>query len=138
MEKEKEFYYNLKRGEKYLMQSRKKNRKISDVLEDLTNSLENYNLARKFADDEYEKKLEYKIKDIEEELRNLRNITGLGNKVYSYFSIASLFLALIFISSTITGNAVGESMLNDNFLLGICFFICGLVLAFFYAKIKRT
>ncbi|MDD5012149.1 MAG: hypothetical protein PHQ66_00675 [Candidatus Nanoarchaeia archaeon] len=56
---------------------------------------------------------------------------------FAFLSITSLAFALIFISLNLTGNAIGGITLNDSRWISICFFLCGLLFAFFYLRNKK-
>ncbi|VVB83476.1 Uncharacterised protein [uncultured archaeon] len=63
--------------------------------------------------------------------------TGLGKRLSAVLSISSFLAALVFVSSSLTGNVITELSQNDSRWIGICFFICGLVFTFLYLKGKK-
>jgi hypothetical protein len=62
-----------------------------------------------------------------------------GWKSYSYviLSITSLLAALGFVSISLTGNIINELNQDRSRLMGLCFFICGLIFSFLYLKGKK-
>lgn len=136
-----DFNHYKKEGDKYFSASRKKGKTLDDlndtekVAKTLTPALEFYRTAKCFAKKPQDRiYADEKIYSIRKELRNLEQITG--NTFYVVLSFASLVLALIFIVSNLTGNVVGASGFNDTRWMSVCFFLCGLVFAFFYLRGK--
>ena len=120
----------------YIAKARKNKENLSEVVKNLNSAIRVYQFALPKAEtDNEENYINEQIKELRAERRNLESITG--NKFYAFFSLASLFSALIFLSSSMTGNVVGESILKDSTWLGICFFLCGLTFTFFYLKRKK-
>ena len=59
----------------------------------------------------------------------------LTQKRFGFFSITFLLISLFFVSLNFTGNVILAELNPDiSKLLGICFFICGLVFSFIYLK----
>ncbi len=65
--------------------------------------------------------LEKKVQD--------KNLSGI-------LSISFLAFALLFVSSTFTGNVIGGLSTNNSRLVGICLFACGLIFTFIYLRRK--
>ena len=95
---------------------------------------------------DYHQALNYTEKD-KERMRIQNKITDArisisGDKVsykntpFVFLSIAGFIISLFFLSINFTGAVVG-SVKNDFSILGILFFLCGLVGAFVYARNKR-
>lgn len=59
-----------------------------------------------------------------------------GSRVNAVISIAILSVSLFFVSAGITGFAVLGLAENNLRNIGICFFACGLIMAFVYLKCK--
>ncbi len=62
----------------------------------------------------------------------------LEDKLFIFISsITILSFALFFSLFSLTGNAIGMLTKNDFKWIGVCFFLCGLVFAFFYLKRRK-
>jgi hypothetical protein len=113
---------------------------------DYAHAEDNLIKAERFAFPYDEEKKEY-IKQELVEIRSMKSGRNLSRKVdelsksgnkYSFaiLSIASLFVALGFVSLSFTGNVIAGLEQNDSRWIGLCFFVCGLVFSFFYLKKK--
>jgi hypothetical protein len=71
-----------------------------------------------------------------EELTGTRESIIKKRSPFAFFSIISLLTSLFFVSSGITGFAVLGLAENNLRNIGVCFFACGLILAFVYLKCK--
>jgi len=82
-----------------------------------------------------------RINNVLEEINNRLSIMGiplisLENKILPVLIFSSFILCLFFLSMNFTGAVVGTAK-NDFSILGILFFIGGLIFAFVYARSKR-
>jgi hypothetical protein len=97
--------------------------------------------ARRYSKEEDIKYFEKKILDLGLQQRKLRHgfekmRSGLESK-FGFLSITALAFAFFFVSTNLTGNVIAGFSLGDSRWIGICFFLCGLTLAFFYLKSKK-
>jgi len=58
-------------------------------------------------------------------------------KIHGIISIASLSIALFLVSAEFTGNVISEFGEGGLRNFSICFFLCGLIFAFFYLNAKK-
>jgi hypothetical protein len=82
-----------------------------------------------------------------EQVKKSKNLTStlksqVGNpflKKYPFaiLSIASLLIALSFVSLSLTGNVIAGLEQNNSRWIGLCFFVCGLIFSFLYLRKKR-
>ena len=83
-------------------------------------------------------KIEEKRESLKPQARkNLEKLLYKTKKVYVFLSIAFLISALFFISINLTGNVIAELIPPHFRIVGICFFVCGLIFAFIYLKNKK-
>ncbi|MCK9595590.1 hypothetical protein M0R19_00165 [Candidatus Pacearchaeota archaeon] len=88
------------------------------------------------------KNVRKKLNKLEETLNSLLPNSDSNNySKKSYYpaiiSVLSFLFALFFISSNLTGFAISNTRGNDSNILGLCFFVCGLVFTFIYFKNKK-
>ncbi len=86
--------------------------------------------AEQNAKHNYELAEQVKRKIYEEE-------SGLQKRLFGLLSITALLIAFVLVSFNLTGNVIGNISLNDTRWIGVCFFLCGLVLAFIYLRKKK-
>jgi hypothetical protein len=103
--------------------------------------------AERFAFPYDEDKKKY-IKQQIEEIHSMKAAKNLSRKIdehpkskylttFAVLSIASLLVALGFVSLSLTGNVVGGLDTINSRWVGLCFFICGLVFSFIYLRAKK-
>lgn len=80
--------------------------------------------------------MDYRLgRDIRVEMRE----RGLGKKVVAVFAVVSLVGALVSISMNLTGNVIGGSSDNNNWIsIGLFFLGCALTLFYFKARNRIT
>ncbi|MCL5018231.1 MAG: hypothetical protein M1416_00480 [Candidatus Pacearchaeota archaeon] len=98
--------------------------------------------ARRYLGGEEIKEIEKERASITAERKKLlhgleRIKGGLEKKFLGFSSVFALTLALFFVSSNLTGNAVGNIGVADTKWLAICFFLCGSFFAFIYLRGKN-
>jgi hypothetical protein len=67
----------------------------------------------------------------------LDKIGSMNIKFIAIACLSSLFLSCLYSSAVISGNAISGSYLSVANLLGICFFLLGLLLATLYLKARN-
>jgi len=104
-------------------------------------ALKNYQKAFEYA---YNKKIEDRIKtkmrkaQLVPPSKGKRKRGGLERRLgFATLAIATLVVALFFVSFNLTGYVVGKLAQNHLTLLGISLFILGLIFAFFYFRKKK-
>ncbi len=124
-------------GDEWFLSTKKPS--IYSIEDTLRCAKRDYRFAVKEAESAIEKnRLIKKISSIEAKLATNKPLKGMyGRLSLATSSILTLALALLFVSFNLTGNAVA-GITPDNFKwIGLCFFVCGLVFAFFYLKKKQ-
>jgi len=109
--------------------------RAKEVLEEA----EKYLGPKKFAatDPELVKKISSRLEQIKAKLPIKKRGKLERNLGFASLSIISFTIALFFISSSLTGYAVGELTQENSRLIGTSLFILGLVFTFFYFKNKK-
>jgi uncharacterized membrane protein (DUF485 family) len=104
----------------------------------LEKSKDAFDIARALSSQPIQKeRINNSLREIQNRLRIMGiPLRSLENKIVPVFIFASFILAIFFISINITGAVVG-SVVHDFSILGILFFLKGLVLSFIYARSKR-
>jgi len=113
--------------------------KLMNRIDNIRKAKQNYSQALKYANNKQEKKILESLNYInEKEIKSFFRRSGLEKKsLYATLSIISLLAALFFVSSSFTGYAV-LGLMNDNLKwIGLCFFSCGLILAFIHFSRKN-
>ena len=109
---------------------------------DLMKAIDNFKDARKFAPEEDREEIGEKLTELKHQKKRMlssleRARSGLEKKfIFPILAIATLVIALFFVSFNLTGYAIGGLTQNNSTLLGISLFILGMVFAFFYFKGK--
>lgn len=126
-----------KAGDEWIKQAKLKEN-FRDIKNSLSYAVHDYILANKKAyTDEEKERIKKKINSVSLKLGN-QPITGLQKKLsFATVSIISLISALFFVSFSLTGNSILGIVPNDSQWIGLCFFACGLIFAFFYFKKKN-
>jgi hypothetical protein len=104
----------------------------------LSEAIKSYEHARVLAITPIQKE---RINNVLEKIKNRLRIMGiplknLESKTFPVFIFLSFILSLFFLSMNFTGNVVGTTK-KDFSILGILFFIGGLIFSFVYATSKR-
>jgi len=143
-------------GDNWLLQAFEDKEKSYQLkMSDLSNAINSYKhaaeivegFAKQSSDRDYQREMEnfrnniYKsIQKVQKAMRKLRpegkNLTS-KLQIPAIISISTLLASLIFVSSSITGNAIAGIPANNLRWVGLCFFACGLVFAFILLKKKN-
>lgn len=97
-------------------------------------ALGNYRDALKHSQEEVKQEIRTKIDLLSREDDKL--IRSL-NFIFAFFSLASLVVAFLFISFSLTGNVIVGLNESSSRFIGLCFFVCGLIFAFLYSRKKK-
>jgi len=105
-------------------------------------ALKNYQKAFEYA---YNKKIKDRIETkmrkaqpLPDSKKSKRKKGGLERRLgFATLAIATLVIALFFVSFNLTGYVIGKLAQNHLTLLGISLFILGLIFAFFYFRKKK-
>jgi len=100
--------------------------------------LKSYNLpVRFYIPDKYERRLfEGKITNFTNEYKPFYSSEGL-ERILSVVTVVSLFASVLFLSSNITGNVIGNLTNSTSNFIGAGFLVLGLVAGFFWIRNKK-
>ncbi len=134
------FYIHQNEGDEFYAESlnAKEEKKEQNYL---SKAFKAYNFAKNFSSNSVEnEKIDNNLMKIKNRLRimgvSLKDFKNLESKLPLVFIFTSFIITLFFLSLNITGNIIGNTQ-QDFSILGILFFLCGLVGAFVYARNKR-
>lgn len=74
---------------------------------------------------------------IETESSPLDKLMKEFENTWGFFAIGTLILSLFFVSSNLTGYVISNISLESSRLIGICFFVCGLIFTFLFLRKKK-
>lgn len=111
---------------------------------EIRNAIKDYEDALRYAPTkEDQKRIKEKMEELHFErgkiLGRLGQIKkGLEDKLFVFItSISLLFLSLFFSLFSLTGNSISILSQEDFRWIGLCLFVCGLILSFFYLKKRK-
>jgi hypothetical protein len=81
---------------------------------------------------------EKELKRMDDKINQLRfEKEGRLAKRFAIISMATLTIALLFVSSSLTGFSILNVSSESSRLISSCFFVCGLIFTFVYLKAKK-